>query len=219
MNETQIMQNNYYNEGISLWQLLRIIKQHFLLIIVTTILIGGATFGVSKYALTPKYTSSAQILVNQKDATANGQAYTNQQADIQMINTYKGLITNYQILSEVSKKLANPTSGTVAYHLSYKKLKKMVSVQTSQNSQLFEVKVKANDAQEASTVANTVTDVFQKRIKGIMGFRNTKVTSRAIPQSKPSFPNVSLFTIGGILVGFFLGTVIAVIKETDPSKK
>lgn len=217
MSETRrVNKPNYDNDSISLWQIFEIVKKHFVLVLITTILVAGCSFAVSKYALVPQYTSSTQILVNQKNATANGQAFNNQQADIQMINTYKELITNHQILSDAQKRLANPASSDqTAYKLSYKKLKKMVKVRTIQNAQVFELKVKATDPHEAATIANTVTDVFQKRIKYIMGFNNTKVTSRAVVSSKPSFPNVQLFTLGGALVGFFLGTVIAVFKEVN----
>lgn len=221
VNETRTTQNNiYYSEGISLWRLLDVIKNNLLLIIIMTVVISAVSFGVAKYALIPQYTSSSQILVNQKNATDNGQAFTNQQADIQMINTYKGLITNHQNLNAARKRLANPIdSDSTAYRISYKKLQKMVSVQTTQNSQLFEIRAKSQNAQEAATVANTVTDVFQERVKNIMGFKNTKVTSRAIVQTKPSFPNIKLFTLGGALLGFFLGIVIAVIKEGPVDKR
>ena len=217
MNETQTANQKQYDDGsITLWQLLRIMKRHFFLILIMTVLIAGGGFAIAKYALEPQYTSTAQILVNQKDATANGQAFNNQQAAVQMISTYKELITNHQILSSTQKQLAQPEdTDQPAYQLSYKKLKKMVSVRTIQNAQVFELRVKAPNAQEAATIANTVTDTFQNKIKKIMGFNNTKVTSRAIVPTKPSFPNVLLFTLGGALLGLFLGTVVAVFEEVD----
>ncbi|MCZ3667766.1 YveK family protein [Limosilactobacillus vaginalis] len=217
MNETQTANQKQYDDGsITLWQLLRIMKRHFFLILIMTVLIAGGGFAIAKYALEPQYTSTAQILVNQKDATANGQAFNNQQAAVQMISTYKELITNHQILSSAQKQLAQPEdTDQPAYQLSYKKLKKMVSVRTIQNAQVFELRVKAPNAQEAATIANTVTDTFQNKIKKIMGFNNTKVTSRAIVPTKPSFPNVLLFTLGGALLGLFLGTVVAVFEEVD----
>ena len=217
MNETQTANQKQYDDGsITLWQLLRIMKRHFFLILIMTVLIAGGGFAIAKYALEPQYTSTAQILVNQKDATANGQAFNNQQAAVQMISTYKELITNHQILSSAQKQLAQPEdTDQPAYQLSYKKLKKMVSVRSIQNAQVFELRVKAPNAQEAATIANTVTDTFQNKIKKIMGFNNTKVTSRAIVPTKPSFPNVLLFTLGGALLGLFLGTVVAVFEEVD----
>jgi Capsular polysaccharide biosynthesis protein len=54
--------------------------------------------------MTPKYTATTQLLVNQKNENnANGQAYNNQQADIQVINTYKDIITSPVILKEPKK--------------------------------------------------------------------------------------------------------------------
>lgn len=217
MNETRTaQQSDHYNDGINFLQLLKIITKHFVMIVFLTILAAGAGFSLAKYAITPQYTSSTQILVNQKHATANGDAFNNQQADIQMINTYKGIITNHRILSTAQKQLAHPIkSNQPAYRLSFKTLKKMVSVQTTQNSQLFELKVKAPDAREAAVISNTITDIFNARIKHIMGFNNITITSRAVVATKPSFPNVELFTIGGAILGMFIGIIIAVIKEVN----
>ncbi|MGZ7250304.1 YveK family protein, partial [Streptococcus pyogenes] len=48
-------------------------------------------------------------LVNRKTTDAN-QAYTNQQADINAVTTYKDIITSNVILKGASKYLANPVT-------------------------------------------------------------------------------------------------------------
>lgn len=217
MNGTQTTGNgNYANDSMTLLQFFKIIGRHLIMIVVLALLFGGASFSVAKYGLVPTYTASTQILVNQKHASAHGQAFDNQQADVQMINTYKQIITNHRILTISKHKLANPEAeDQTAYNLSYSQLKKMVNVKTSDNSQVFDLNVKAKDPKEAAVIANTVTNVFQKQIKKMMGFNNVTVASRAVSPSHPSFPNVELFTIGGALLGLIVGCVIAVVKELE----
>ena len=53
--------------------------------------LGLIAYGVSEYALVPKYTASTQLLVNRKSTDAN-QAYANQQADINAVTTYKDIM-------------------------------------------------------------------------------------------------------------------------------
>lgn len=84
-------------------------RKHLKMLIVWTLLAGILGFVVAEFVVVPKYTATTEILVNQKHTNDNnGQAYNNQQADIQMINTYKDIITNQVILSKASKQLKNP---------------------------------------------------------------------------------------------------------------
>lgn len=100
---------NSSNNTIDLRRLFNLCRKHLKFLITCTIALALAGFIVSKFIMTPKYTATTQLLVNQKNENnANGQAYTNQQADIQVINTYKDIITSPVILKETKKELANP---------------------------------------------------------------------------------------------------------------
>lgn len=89
-------------------KMLGILRKHFVFIIVATIGFGLIAFGVSEFAMTPKYTSTTQLLVNQKDNNNPALAAQNQQADVQMVSTYKDIVTNQVILQKVQKDLAHP---------------------------------------------------------------------------------------------------------------
>lgn len=200
---------------VYLRELGEMVSRHLIAILVCIVLLGGVGFGLAKFVITPQYSASTQILVNQRHTT-NGQVFDNQQADIQMVNTYKKIITNHQMLNLSRKQLAAPDNSNVpAYQLSMKELKRAVSVKTSQNSQIFILQAKAHNAQESSVIANTVTDVFKHRIKRIMGFDNVTITSRAVTPSKQSFPNVKLFTLGGAILGLLVGVAYAVFRENN----
>lgn len=100
---------NSSNNTIDLRRLFNLCRKHLKFLITCTIALALAGFIVSKFIMTPKYTATTQLLVNQKNENnANGQAYNNQQADIQVINTYKDIITSPVILKETKKELANP---------------------------------------------------------------------------------------------------------------
>nr|WP_269323927.1 Wzz/FepE/Etk N-terminal domain-containing protein [Lactobacillus delbrueckii] len=86
-----------------------LIRKHIISILIWMIGLGLIAYGVSEYVLVPKYTASTQLLVNRKTADAN-QAYTNQQADINAVTTYKDIITSNVILKGASKYLANPVT-------------------------------------------------------------------------------------------------------------
>ena len=104
------------------------------------------------------------------------------------------------------------------YHMTTDQLKKAISVETQQNSQVFSLAVKTNDPAKSALVANTVANVFKSRIKGIMSVNNVTIVSRASVPDAPSFPNKKLFTLAGALLGLILSFVYILIGElTDTS--
>ena len=194
-----------------------ILRKHFKLMIVWTLLVGVLGFVVAQFVVVPKYTATTEILVNQKHSNDNnGQAYTNQQADIQMINTYKDLITNQVVLNKVSHQL---NSAKVAreygrsYNMPVSELKDTISIQTQQNSQVFTVAVKTDDPNLSAATANTIAQVFKKQIKKIMSVNNVTIVSRAAAPDSPSFPNVKLITLAGAVLGLLLSMIYLIIKE------
>ena len=241
MNNSQQTLNN----TIDLHRLVMLCRKHIKMLIIWTILAGILGFVVAQFVVVPKYTATTEILVNQKhENNDNGQAYTNQQADIQLINTYKVIITNQVILSKASKQLKNPVKvikpaqkaiyrtnadgtrrlikeaqpavverGGKSYNLSTDELKKAISVQTQQNSQVFSLQAKTDDPQESAVVANTVANVFKQQIKKIMSINNVTIVSRASSPDSPSFPNKKLFVLAGAVLGLILSFLYILIGD------
>ncbi|MCS8586310.1 YveK family protein [Leuconostoc mesenteroides] len=98
------------NNVLELRQLWHIIQKHFFALIFMAIIGAGAGYGVAKFVIAPTYSASTSMLVNRSaddtsTATAN---LSDQQADVQLINTYKNLIISSNVLGAVSDKLENP---------------------------------------------------------------------------------------------------------------
>lgn len=104
--EEKATQNNTVDMR-HLWQL---VKQNIWRIILWTVGLGIIGYALAAFVIPPKYTSSTQILVNQKKDSDPNAVYAIQQANVQMVNTYKDIITSPVILKDASKYLANPTT-------------------------------------------------------------------------------------------------------------
>lgn len=97
------------NNVLELRQLWHIIQKHFFALIFMAIIGACAGYGVAKFVIAPTYSASTSMLVNRSaddtsTATAN---LSDQQADVQLINTYKNLIISSNVLGAVSDKLEN----------------------------------------------------------------------------------------------------------------
>ena len=214
------MNNNSVDEStntIDLSRLIGIFRKNIKLLVLWTLIAGLLGFVVAEFVVVPKYTATTEILVNQKHSSdSNGQAYNNQQADIQMINTYKDIITNQVILNKVSHELNSTRTAREygrAYNIPVTKLKKAININTQQNSQVFSVAVKTDDPNLSAAAANTIARVFKKQIKKIMSVNNVTIVSRAAVPDSPSFPNVKLFALACAILGLLCSAICLIITN------
>lgn len=229
---------------LDLRQILGIIRKHIIFIIISFILCLIIAVGLEKFVITPQFTSTAQILVNQKkDTSVPGAAFQDQQADVQMISTYKDIITNQLVLKTASQRLANPIkiihparkakyrvsaghrhlikasrpavvkSTGTPYDVSVKQLQRAISVTNQQNSQVFSLNVESDDPQKSAAIANTVAQVFKQKIRQIMSINNVTIVSEATPTKQKSFPKTSIVLLTGMIVGLLVGLGYAFIRE------
>lgn len=100
-------------QNISLLQAWGIIRKHLVAIFLWAILFGVGAWGIATFVMTPKYSADTQLLVSRKSdtnsASNNGAQFQDQQADVQMITTYKDIITNQVVLDHVSHELKYPS--------------------------------------------------------------------------------------------------------------
>ncbi|KRL42195.1 chain length regulator [Lacticaseibacillus manihotivorans DSM 13343 = JCM 12514] len=173
--------------------------------------------GVTYFVMTPKYDSSALILVNQKDNTNVATQYNAVQTDLQMINTYKDIITEPVILDQAAKDLhkSGRFSGTAS------DLKAALTISNNENSQVVNVTAEATSPYVARDIANAVTKVFQNKITKIMAnAKNVSIISAAKLQTNAVSPRKAINLAVGLLAGLVLGILLAFVRElTDKTVK
>lgn len=236
------------NNVLELGQLWLIIRRHFIALVFMAFIGACAGYGIAKFVIAPTYSASTSMLVNRSaddtsTATAN---LSDQQADVQLINTYKKLIISSNVLGAVSQELKNPApivvqkakdavyetlsdgtkrlvtpaqkeitkpSNKTKYNLSVDALKKMVTISSQQDSQVFSIDVKSKNSQLAADVANEVADVFKDKIGGFMKINNVSIVDAAKANKQPVAPNVKLFTLAGFVVLGGLTFLYMLVKE------
>lgn len=177
-------------------------------IILFSILFAFLGFLISK-TITPTYEASTEVLVNQKHSNSD-QAYSNQQADIQIINTYKSLITNPFVIKRAVSEL---NSGNKQSKWTDESLQKSIKIKTQPNSQAFSITVKSSNAKESAEAANILTNIFKERIHKVMKNNNVTIISKASIPRKPTFPKYKLNIMIGALVGLLGSFIYFIICE------
>lgn len=238
------MEQEQQENTIDLTQLFAICRKHIWALILWSISLAIVGWGIANFIISPKYTSTAQILVNQKSNKNDpNAAYTTQQANMQLVTTYKDIVTSNKILNKASKRLANPI----------KVIKKAVPAKykTDVNGKRRLVK-KAQPAiiervgksyfvpagELASNIA--VNTQQQSQVFSISATSNTPDKAKAevnavaetfsteVPKimnvnnvtivaqgtsGGQSFPNIKLFTLAGFVIGLILSFAGVLIRE------
>lgn len=96
------------NKQIDLSQLWNILKRSFIAMIILGILGASLAYFGAKTLIAPKYESDTSLLVNRKQDNNPNMQLNAQQADIQIINTYKDIITRPVVLQAVADELTSP---------------------------------------------------------------------------------------------------------------
>ena len=200
---------------IDLSSLMSTLKKNMVSIIVWAILGLVVSLGSVFLFIEPKYSSNVDILVNQKADNAQVQ-YAAQQADLQVINTYKDVLVKPIILTPVLKEVKR----TDNYQGNLGTLEKSIKVSNQTNSQVITVTVTDKNAYVAADIANTIGKVFTKKVKKMMQVDNVTIVSNAKVNTKPVSPNKKLFALVGVVGGLIIGIVVVFIRElTDKTVK
>jgi capsular polysaccharide biosynthesis protein len=204
------------DEVISLGQVLSILRKHLIMLIAMTCIGGVFAAAITYLIMQPKYESTAMILVNREQTTQAGQ-YNDLQTDLQMINTYKDIITKDVVMKAVHTNLNK--QGIVVR--SESQLTNEVSVANNQNSQVMSVTAKADDPYTARLIVNETVKVFREKITSIMtNAKNVSIISRGTLNNKAVSPHKKINILIGLCAGFAIGILFAFLRElTDRTVK
>ena len=175
----------------------------FIALVVGTIALLGSVFLIK-----PKYTSTTRIYVVSRTADS----ITNQdlQAGSYLVKDYQEVITSNEVLSSVIDK--------EKLSLTPNELSSMISVTIPTDTRVISISVEDDNAQEATTIANTVREVAAEKIKAVTKVDDVTTLEAAEVPKEPSSPNIKRNTLIGVIAGGVLAVISIIILEVHDDR-
>lgn len=201
------MNENEKKDNLSFLGLLGEIKKSFRNIIIWGFVGTTVALIISFIFLTPKYNSTIDLLVNQKNNDSAAQ-FNVQQADLQSINTYKDVLKKPVILNTVLKEARKKNN----YLGSESDLANSISISNEANSKVISVSVSDTNPYRAADLANDIGKTFTKKIKNIMKIDNVAIVTKASVNTNPVSPNKKLNCFLGLVIGLLIGAFFVTLR-------
>lgn len=204
---------------ISLQELVKIIKRRLFLIISLIFVSAGIAAVINYYLLPPTYEAETLILINQTSTrlVENENAYSQNQTDLQLINTYTDIIQSPIILNKVIDELKLTVSNEA--------LSEQIFISNENNSKVVSIKVQNLNAGQAVDIANKIAEVFRKEVPKLMSINNISVLAMADLGENPTpikpnkILNVILASGIGLMLGIGLTCLLEMLDTTIKTEK
>ncbi len=201
-----MQQTNQEEKEIDLLALCKMLLKHIKLIIILALICGIGTFSATKFLMTPQYTASVSIYVNNtKDVTTDRINSTDLTASQQLVNTYITIIKSNMVVEQVVEAAKLPYT--------IEEVKNMMTASAVDGTEIFSVNIQNADPEVACKLVNTFADVAPQIIMDYVEGSSVKVVDYAKVPTAPSSPNTTKNTAIGILIGLVLGIGISLIME------
>lgn len=202
-------------QEIDLIELSKKIGKHLPMIIIFSIIVGAASFLLSKFVITPKYDSNTTMIVSNSNQNSDP---NNPQTNVELgqIQANKALISTYSEIVK-SKGIAERVINNLGLDMDYEEFSSKVSIEPVKDTQIISVKVVDTIPERAMDIANETANIFKSSIGEIMNVDNIQILDGAILPEEASSPNIKKNTAIGIILGFVLGIAVVLFKEIADS--
>lgn len=193
---------------IDLLQLWNAVRHRIWLVLLAGFIVADIAFAITKFLITPMYSSSATMLVVTKETTLSSLA--DLQLGSQLTNDYEILISSRPVLQQTVEELN--------LDISYKRLRSMITISNPNDSRMLIISTMQPDPELAKSVVDTVAQISSEYIAEKMEVTAPKIIEEGevpINQSSPSLlRNTAIGGMLGILAAVFLICVAVILNDS-----
>lgn len=210
--KTEVNSNDYY--VIDLAHIVKVVWRNVWVVIVLSILVAAIGFSVASFAITPTYSSSIMLYVNNSSFSVGdvGVSISSSQlvAAQNLAKTYTVLLKNRTTLERIIDETGVDYTWEAVYG--------MIESTLVNETEVIRVTVTCENPYEAEVIANGIARVLPQRVAEIVAGASMEVVDSAIVNTSKVAPSITLYTAVGFLLGMLLAigilTVSALMDNT-----
>lgn len=195
---------------IDLLKILEACIHRLWVILLAMILCGSLMFSFAAFYITPMYQANVLMYVNNSSISVGA---TSISISSSQISAAKSLVDTYLVILKARMTLDEVIRvGGLTY--SYEDLCEMISAESANDTEVFSVAVTCSDPYEAEHIANTIAQVLPDKIASVVEGSSVRIVDYAVIPDKKVSPNVTMFTIVGLLAGFCISVMMIAVRTT-----
>lgn len=166
----------------------------------------------STYFIRPLYRADFTVFINNRSTDVETQLVSNADtiAAQSLTHTYSALIQNRSVLEPAAKK--------AGLEYPYEKIKKMVSADIEDNTQLINIHVTAETPDECLLLADRIAETAPGYVEDIIEGTSMKIVSSPVAVNAPVYPNIKRNALAGALAGFAAAALILFLRFITDTK-
>ncbi len=196
---------------INLGELFAVLLGKAWLIISTGVFFALLSLFISKFVMTPLYSSTTKIYILNKEEGATV-TYSDVQISTQLTQDYAQLIKSRYVLEEVIQ--------TLHLDMDYDEFSALVSIGTPDDTRIVSITVRDSDPMMAMKEANCVREIASKHIQNVMDIDAINIAELANMPTEKYSPSAKRWTmIGGIAAVLFVSSIVILNYLMDDTIK
>ena len=190
---------------VDIMHVLKTLWRKVWIIAIVGILVAAIGFALAAFVITPKYSSSVMLYVNNSSFSLGDFEVSSSQitAARSLVETYIIILSSRTTLEQVIE------SAGVSY--TYEELLDMIDANPVNETEVLQVTVTCEDAEEASNIANCIAIVLPDRIGKIISGATMETVDSAVPNPQKVSPSITRFTAIGLIIGVFISALAIAI--------
>lgn len=186
---------------IDLREMFLALKKKIVWILLTAIVFAGASGLITKFAMTPIYSSTAQLYVVSKGGFSQ---LTDLTMGTQLTQDYMVIVKTRPVLEQVINDLK--------LDMDYKELSEKITVENPTDTRIMQITVSDNDPELAKNITQDLAEVTSKTVAEKMDVKSPTIIENAYKAEQPDSPSLKKNVAIGAILGFILMAAAIVIQ-------
>lgn len=202
---------------IDLKSVFQLLWQKLPIILISMVGCGVIAFLIAYFLVTPQYKASVTLYVNNRNTQESTTTLTQNDltASAKLVDTFSAIITSKTMLKDVAARAAINMED---YGNSYETLKKKMTIEAVNSSEVFTVAVTNPDAGTAQRIVNAVAELLPEKIAGLIEGCSVHTVDYADVPDKIDSPSYLIWTVVGVMLGILVSVAFVIIVGINDTR-